>query len=100
MSADKLQALADRATALAAELRALADEARVAERNAGIEATGKVLRRVVYAAREAPEYDYEVLGYWADGHDWTGKRELIPADGSASLYLFDDEIIEDDSAAT
>lgn len=99
MNADKLQALADRATALAAELRALADETRVAERNAGIEATGKVLRRLQWRSRVGVHIR-EVLGYWADGHGWDGRREFIPADGSESMYLFDDEIIEDDSAAT
>lgn len=92
-----LEVEALRAERAARELRSFANLAKLSGRNAAIESTGASLRRVVYVAREEPDYDYEVVGYWADGHDWTGKRELIPADGSASLYLFDDEVRSDES---
>lgn len=86
----------------AAELRAFANLSKLSGRNAAIEATGKQLREIQYAEREVdPNGDNEgvVIGYWADGHDWSGKREFIPADGRPSLYLFDDEIIEDEAAS-
>lgn len=95
-SAESLNHAAIQAIGIALELYDLAVAAKLAERNAGIETAGRELREIVYAAREDSESFYIVTGYWADGHDWTGKREFIPADGSHSLYLFDDEILSDE----
>lgn len=94
----ELERLARVAELHAQSLRDLADIAKLSERNAGIEAAGRELRRVEWRARDIG-YGVEegvTLGYWADGHDWIGKRELIPADGSESLYLFDDEVVSDE----
>lgn len=93
-SAESLNQAAVDAIGLALELHEMAVAARPAERNAGIESAGRELREILYAARIDGEA-FTVVGYWADGHDWSGKREFIPADGGLSLYLFDDEVLSD-----
>lgn len=78
------------------------DAEELAARNAAIESTGKHLHEVAYQTRSDRSRQGDdsgiVRGYWADGHNWNGAREFIPADGSASLYLFDDEIVSDEEA--
>lgn len=96
--AEWLELEALKAERAAVAMRDFANLAKLSLRNAGIEATGRELREVSYSARNIG-YGVEegtVEGYWADGHDYTGKREFIPADGSESLYLFDDEVLSDD----
>lgn len=97
----QLEEEADRAERVASISRARANLAKLARRNTAIESTGKRLRSIIFSSRTPSNGadEYEIQGYWADGHDWTGKREFIPADGTPSLYLFDDEIIEDEDAS-
>lgn len=103
--AAELERLALIAARHAQSLRDLANLAKLTERNAAIESAGRELREVSYRTRslgnggEDEQESDTIVGYWADGHDWTGKRELIPADGTDSLYLFDDEIVSDEPAS-
>lgn len=97
--ADDLNRAAIQAIGLALELYDMANAARLARRNASIESAGRELREVLYAVRGDDEEALIVVGYWADGHDWIGKREFIPANGSPSLFLFDDEVLSDEPMA-
>jgi hypothetical protein len=56
-----------------------------------------MLRRVTYECRDIGYglEDGQATGLWGD-RDWTGKRMFVRVDGPP-LYLFDDEILNDEA---